>query len=411
MSQITWLSEEAKAYFEYRTDLLSDPFPLFRKLQEQGPVIDAGARTLVTRFDDIKAALQVVAPLSNRPEGSLVEAQFANLSESAIQKFREVRAFEALFISRADPPYQARIRTIAHRAFTPRRVAAMEATIRSIAQDLLAPLHSGQTIEFISTLAWKLPLFVVTDLMGVPPQDREQLHAWSATYGRYRSDKSFLQAAHEALGHFRDYIGELIQIQRKHPQENLISTLLEAIDAGQMTEDEVFATCTMMIYAGHETTTNLIGNGLVALLRNRDQWDVLRADPSLVSAAVEEVIRYDAPVQYLERHLTDETTVAGETVAKGRTLILMIGAGNRDPRHFNEPNRLDILRPDAKHLGFGFGPHFCLGAALARLEGAIVFGELIRRFPRTELATDQINWRKNTILRGVEELPLLIQAS
>jgi cytochrome P450 len=261
----------------------------------------------------------------------------------------------------------------------------------------------------MSGLAYRLPLMIICDMLGVPAHDRERIHEWSGLLGRNRGgdDPQVLMAAHAAMEEFRAYVGELLVPLRKERGTDLLSDLLGAEDDEQLSQEELTAMFVVLLFAGHETTTNLIGNGLLMLLEHRDQWERLCAEPQLMGNAVEELLRIISPVQWQFRLTTQPMTLRGVELPAGQTVYAVAASANRDPEVFSEPDVLDVGRENAKaHIALGFGTHFCLGNALARLEGQVVLELLTERYPHIELASSDLHWRGNAMLRGLAELPV-----
>jgi cytochrome P450 len=408
------LEQELDAILASRPEAIADPFPVWRRLLESAPVHRHGPVLFVSRYEDVKSLSRNGAALSNRAqfEGSRVDAIVAGLSPEQARAHREVSAFEQNFIARSDGEIHARRRNIAHRAFSPRRVVEMTETIQSYTDELLDRLPAAEVVDLMSGLAYALPLMVIGDMLGVPAADREQIHVWSNLLGRNRGgdDPVALMRAHEALGEFRSYVEQLIAEKRRHPGTDLVSALMEAHEGDRLSEEELTAMFVVLLFAGHETTTNLIAHGLVELQRNPEQWRLLCDEPTIAEAAVEELLRWVSPVQFNGRVAVQTVELDGGRIEPGDTVFLMLAAANRDPGFFADPDRLDLRRPDARaHLALGFGPHFCLGNALARLEGAIVLGTLARRFPNLEIASETLAYRGHWKLRSLAALPVLLE--
>jgi hypothetical protein len=314
-----------------------------------------------------------------------------------------------------DQPAHARIRTLAAHAFTPARVAALRQQIQGVIDSLIAGLKGKETIDVIADLAEPLPAIVTASLLGVPEKDWRQLKTWSASFaemlGNFQHNPEraphMLQTVEKLVAYFRDAIRD----QAIHPREGLIRDLLMAEVAGdKLSEEEVIANTIVTMVGGQETTTNLIGNGLLALLRNPEQLSLLRSDPSLVTSAVEELLRFESPSQHTARLAPEDTELGGHKIAKRQAVVAVMAAANRDPRRFTDPDRLDITRQDNRHLAFGWAAHFCFGAPLARLEGQIAFVSLLRNFPHISLTPEPLRWRNNLGLRGLVALPVNLAA-
>jgi cytochrome P450 len=309
-----------------------------------------------------------------------------------------------------DPPDHTRLRRLVSGAFTPRAIAGLEPWIRDLTVQLLSAADGAGGFDLIDALAFPLPIAVICHLLGVPAEDRDQFRAWghdvAATLDPQTAAAAQAQtrAAEVAL---TGYLRDLVRERRAHPDDSILSALIAAEDEGdRLTSGELVSTALLLLVAGFETTVNLIGNGTVALLGDPDGWDRLRRDPALVPAAVEEMLRYDSPVQLTARTAIEDVEVGGRVIAAGRPVIVFIGGANRDPAVFEQPDEFLIGRPDpGRHLSFSLGAHHCLGSALARLEGRIAFEELTRRYPRLELAAPPTR-RSLLVLRGFESVPV-----
>jgi cytochrome P450 len=394
-------------------EAMAGSFELFAELRESAPVHDFETMVLVTRHADVKPLIRDGVRYSNasRRLGSMAEHNRARLSPQARPAFDAVTAFEALYVSRTDGDVHMRLRRIAHRAFTPRRIAELEARTREYVDAMLSELRDEAAPDLMG-LAYRLPLMLIADLLGVPQADRELIHTWSSKLGRNRGgvEEGPLLEAREAMGEFRAYVDGMIERYRREPDSgDLVAALMGAEQEERLDPAELAAMFVILLFAGHETTTNLIGVGARALLEHPDQWRMLCESPALAGAATEELLRFTTPVQFGNRLPLVDVEIAGHTVPAGKTVIPVHGAANRDPRVFTDPDTLDITRANAgQHVALGFGPHFCLGASLARLEGRIVFEQLATRYPGVELATDEFEWIGNASLRRLRELPVRV---
>jgi cytochrome P450 len=391
---------------------MADPFPAWRQLREAGPALRMGPRVLVSRHEDVKSLVRDKSGLSSRAfiEGSQAEAIFARLSPEQRRAHLEVSAFEEKYVSRSDGAAHTRLRAIAHHAFTPRRIAAMEQAVQRYTDVLLDELSAHEDADFVSGLAYRLPLMVIADMLGVEGADRELIHEWSSKLGRNRGGENAeaLMEAHAAMVEFRAYVEAVIAAKRGAPPDSdLVTALMQAHEGDSLSAEEMAAMFVILLFAGHETTTNLLANGLVELHRHPDQWRLLCDELPLARSGVEELLRFVSPVQWLVRVAVEPVELDGFDIAADETVFLILAAANRDPRRFHEPDRLDLLRADAtQHIALGFGPHFCLGNALARLEGAVTFGTLARRFPDMEVETENLAWGGNAKLRALRSLPV-----
>ena len=312
-----------------------------------------------------------------------------------------------------DPPDHTRLRKLVSGALTRRQVEQLEPRIREVATGLLDRAGDARQIDVVREYAAALPVIIIADLLGMSLDNRQQLHGWSkailAGMNLRQLDEAprLLAEATRAVQEFSAHIRDVIAEKRSRPDEHLISKLIAAADAGdQLSDREVVATCIMLFFAGHETTVNLIGNGVLALLKNPDQLALLRRRPELINGAVEELARYDSSGQMTFRFATEDVEVRGRRIGRGEPVAVVIGAANRDPNAFKDPDRLDITRPDNPHLAFGSGRHHCLGAALARMEARISITALLERMPEMRLLREKQEWNRSIGLRGLATLPV-----
>lgn len=382
----------------------ADPYPRYRALREASPIHRSalGGLWYLTRYEDTRFALRDPR-FGKHPEGTATPFGVDDADRTAYMT--EFRRSSMLFL---DPPDHTRLRSLVSRGFTPRRVDALRPRIR----DLLAPLldrmaDEGET-DVMEVLAFALPVAVIGELVGVPATDREEfrplVRASAALIEPGASTETLEQAA-GAQRQMRGYFRDLIEERRRRPADDLLSTLIEAEEQGdRLTADEVVANTILLFAAGFETTTNLIGNGLWTLLAHPDQLARLRSDPTRALAAVEEILRFESPVQLDARYVQVPVEIDGRELKAGDTVIMFLGAANRDPDRFDDPDTFAIDREDNQPLSFGFGIHHCLGAQLARAEGQEVFREILHRFPAIELCESAPAWRPGITLRGLEHL-------
>jgi cytochrome P450 len=286
----------------------------------------------------------------------------------------------------------------------------MRPRIQAIVGSLLDQAVERGSMDVVGDMAYPVPITVICDLLGVPESDRALFREWSADVALSLDpmmSADVLARTNEAIAGFTEYFTGLVAARRTDPGEDLLTALIAAEDEGRsLTQDELLAMCILLLVAGHETTVNLISNGMLALLRNPEQLARLRDDPSLIRTGVEELLRYDSPVQLSARIPLEDVDIGGKRVLKGQHVVALNGAANRDPAQFPDPDSLDLGRRDNRHLAFGGGIHFCLGAPLARVEGQVAIGELVRRAPKIELAEESLEWRETVTLRGLKRLPV-----
>jgi pimeloyl-[acyl-carrier protein] synthase len=386
----------------------ANPYPIYHLLRGAMPVLKTPIGAwLISRYADGDAILvdKRFATIDLSRIG-----QAAQLGDAPVlQQAREVMGRTMLFM---DPPRHGRIRGLVSKAFSPRMVESLRPRIQRIADDLLARFETRGKIDLIREFAYPLPVIVIAEMLGVPAEDRELFRRWITDLAPlidFVQNLETVERAIDAMGQTRDYFIKLVDERRKRPAGDLVSTLIAAEERGdRLTLDEMLANIVLLLGAGHETTANLIGNGMYALLRNRGELERLRREPALIAGAIEECLRYDAPVQATGRRAVENVGMGGFTIPKGDHVIVLIGACNRDPVRFPEPDRFDITRADNDHLAFGGGIHNCLGANLARAEGQIAIGSLLARYPKIALGGDRIEYRDMFNLRGLKALPVTL---
>ncbi len=391
---------------------IADPYPFYRRLRTEAPAIRVGPVVAVSRYADVVAALRDTETYSSaRLSGSRVRNLREKTPAEQSPLLEDLISHEALYMNETDQPDHTRLRSIANFAFTPRRVKALRAQVQELIDQLLDAALVGGDFDLVQALAYPLPYRVICTLLGASTDREEDIRAWSAEIGRaIGTDYSNVDAAHHALDSFRAYLGELIEDHRANPRDDLLHALTAAeSEDARLTKAELESMFVLLFFAGHETTTNLIGNSVVALCRNPDQAAVLRADPQLIGASVEEFLRYCNSVQFIHRTSTAPVRIAGLDVAPGETVRLMIGSANRDATVFDRAEELDVRRPkDPRHIGFGHGIHTCLGAWLARMEIELVLTTLLTRF-RSMATSEPVHMRPNLMLSGPETLPMRLR--
>lgn len=407
----TSLGEELSRVMASDPDALRDPWPVWRALREQGPVYQHGEVTLLTRHADVRA-LAKDARLSNayHAGGARAAAILSRLDEHERAAQISVSRFESMYVSRSDGDPHSRLRQIMHRAFTPRRIAHLTEQIEGFTASLLRGAAEQGELDWMSGVAVRLPLMVIAELLGVPQEDREMIRDWSSRLARNRGGESpaLLMDAHEAMMEFRRYVEEVVVPRRNElGGSELARAFVDAEQGDTLSPEETTAQFVVLLFAGFETTSSLIGSGLLELLRHPDQWQLLRDDPARAETAIDELLRWVTPVQWIGRFAIEEIEIAGTVIRPGQTVYPCIATANRDPDAFADPERLEIAREDARrHLSFGLGPHFCLGNALARIEARVVFEQLARDYPDVELRDDDPPWGSNAMLRAIQRLPV-----
>jgi cytochrome P450 len=374
---------------------LTDPYPMLRLIQEREPLHRSTIGWMVTRYEHATIALR-----DSRVWGSGMtpERRRSVLGSGPMFEYASRR------MNNYNPPEHTRLRSLVTKGFTAKRVEALRSRIQKITDDLLNAAKGIREFDMLETLAHPLPCQVICEMVGVPLSDSPKLSQWTGAVHSVLAPVAQPQrmpAANDAASEFMTYIRALVAKRRAAPGDDLLTALIAAEEGGErLTEEELVATVLFMFTAGHATTRDLVGSGLLAFMNNRDQWESLVSDPSLAPSAVEECLRYYPSVQLTPRRALQETMFAGTAIAAGEPLLVSIAASNRDPRRFPDPDRFDIRRADNEHLTFGGGIHYCLGAMLARAEAQIIFGTLARRYPKMELAQQTIEWRDTIMFRG-----------
>jgi len=392
-----------------RAELRVDPYPYYRRLRERDPVHRSYGASgwVLTRYDDIVRILGDRTFSSDERNWQRYRRESARLIRAGLPEPYSAGITSML---RIDPPDHTRLRTLVSKAFTPRAVERLRPRIDAVVDELLAGLDGRREIELMREVASPLPVVIIGEMLGVAVEDRDRFRHWSNESVRLLGDGSRddRRRAWRAMVEMRDWLGAQIADRRASPRDDLLSALVAAEEAGdRLSEAELFGTCLLLLVAGNETTTNLVGNGVIALLRHPEQLERLRRDPARMPAAIEELVRFDSPVQLTSRMVLEDRELHGCGLRRGEQIVLVLGAGNRDPARFADPDRLDLDRPDVRPLSFGYGLHYCLGAQLARLEAGAVLGRLFDRYPDLRFAGTPITWGDNTVLRGPRTLPLL----
>ena len=406
------ISGELPRFNPLDPEFSADPYPQYRVLLEQNPVQRSQfGPWMLFRYDDCVRFLRDPT-LSVEDTAVKSENPRARLRETALGD-RAARGTRGIL--NIDPPDHTRIRGIVQKVFTPRAIDRLAPRVQELVDAALRDVtERGDTMEVIADLAFPLPFQVITEMLGLPDADRNQIRDWSHTLTLGLEPtlaESHLDEIVVASDHMHEHVLGAIEWKRAHPADDLLTALIEAEHEGErLTQAELVDQVVLLFVAGHETTVNLIGNGTLALLRNRAQLERWQRDPALGAGAVDELLRYDSPVQFSRRVTTDDVDLDDQTIAKGTFLLVVLGAANHDPRRWGaDADALDVTRAGAaQHLAFGSGIHHCLGAALARLEGRIALGTLVQRFPRIELATDQPQWSGRLTLRGLDRLPVVL---
>ena len=386
-------------------EVLADPYPLYRRLREERPVHwDPYLHAwVVTRYRDVVHVLhRFSADRTPTPE------KLQAMGMEMLTPIARVMVMQMLFL---DPPEHMRIRRLAASVFTPRTVERLRGHIQDITDSLIDEVAASGEMEVMEQLANPLPAIVTAEMLGVPPSDHLKLKAWSQDFaevlGNFQHNPDHAAKVARSLEEMTAYFRDAARRQADGDGEGLIHALATAeVNGDRFTEEEVIANTIVTMVGGQETTTNLIGNGLLALLRNPGEMERLRTEPSIINPAVEELLRYEAPSQQTARLAPEDTEIDGNVIREKQAVIAVMGAANRDPERFPDPDRLDLTREDNRHLAFGWASHFCFGAPLARIEGEIAFSTMLGRLHDVRLKPGPLSWRANLGLRGLTALPI-----
>jgi pimeloyl-[acyl-carrier protein] synthase len=384
----------------------ADPYPFYHRLRTQDPVHrHPMGFWVLTRYEDVLTALRDPRFGRRGLDEILIDVYGDDSEPGGLPR-------SLLF---QDPPDHTRLRSLVARPFTAPAVEAMRPSIQSLVDELLDRAEERNAIDLIADVAYPLPFLVICQMLGVPGDDRTEIRHWSADLARSvdalgpLGDSRLRERGRRARRALGDYFRGLVAERRRRPQGDLLSALIAAEEQGnRLTEGDVLAMCVLLFVAGHVTSANLIGNGVLALLQHPDQLQRLREEPALIANAVEELLRYESPVQRFGRVPLADVEIEGRTIPAGAIVVGAIGAANRDPAHFHDPDRLDLGRRDNHHLAFGSGIHVCLGAPLARAEAQIAVASLFRRAPGLSLQATAPEWRHSSTLRGLKALPVTL---
>ena len=397
----------------FSDEILQDPYPTYTRLLEEGPLhyVDVGSKWAVwSVFSHAECS-----SIAKDPRCSAKRAQqmLLPLPLSRQAEFSELARMLSLWLIFMDPPEHTRLRKLLNKGFSPAAIEALRTQVEALMDRMLRPLKPGMEADLLREFANPMPVGIISEMMGVP----EALHGtfvdWSRAIAVFRGSPNrtveHAQAAQDAMIHFTDYFRKTVAERKRHKGNDLISLLIDIEEEGEvLTEEELYAQCIALLFAGHETTRNLIGNGMYTLLQHPEQTAELRENPGMIRSAVEELLRYESPVQFTARVLKEDIEVCGQRIPKKWTILCMLGAANRDPKRFKDPNQLDLKRLNNQHLAFSAGPHACIGSQLARLEGQVAILKLVQRFPKMKLAGPQPEWASTFGLRGLKSLPVVL---
>ncbi len=390
-------------------EFFANPYSVYHRLRTEAPVhwCEQWNCWIISRYDDVLAGL--------RQDGRQfsVVGQFGShlnaLPEAVRPRFQPLKQHFSIGLLHSDPPEHTRLRSLIHQAFTPRVVEKMRQRIEATVNRLLDAVQEAGRMDVVRDFAFDLPAIITAEVVGMPPEDRHQFKAWSDDIAAFSASNQLTvevaERAQRSLLAVRAYLLDIAAQRREQPRDDLISRLVSAESEKETpSEGELLSTCVTFLVGGHETTTALIGNGLFALLQQPEQLQRLRDDPAAIKSAIEEFLRYESPNQRINRLVKEDFEIEGRQIKRGQRVMFLLGAANRDPAQFPDPNRLDVCREPNRHIAFGIGPHFCIGAPLARLEATIAFSALLRRFPHLRLAQDVPEWLSSYQLRLLKSL-------
>lgn len=397
----------------FTNEIVQDPYPTYTRLLEQGPihyVEVAGKWAVWSVFSHAECSSVAKDP---RCSAKRAQQMLLPLPLSRQSEFKELARMLSLWLIFMDPPEHSRLRKLLNKGFSQAALEGLRAQMEEIVNRMLEPLERSSEVELMSEFANPMPVRVISEMMGVPEALHGTFVEWSRAIAAFRGNPNRTveeaQAAQDALIAMTEFFRKAVADRRRNKGTDLISLLIDIEEEGDaLTEEELYAQCIALLFAGHETTRNLIGNGMYTLLQHPRETAELRDNPELIRSAVEEFLRYESPVQFTARVLKEEMEVCGQRIPQGWTVLCMLGAANRDPKQFKEPNQLNLKRLNNQHLAFGAGPHFCIGNQLARLEGQVAVMNLVKRFPKMKLAGPRPVWADTFGLRGLKTLPLIV---
>jgi cytochrome P450 len=397
----------------FSDEIHQDPYPTYARLHEKGPLhyIDVGSKwavwSLVGHAD--------CASIAKDPRLSAKRAKqmLLSLPISRQSEFSELARMLGLWLIFMDPPEHTRLRKLLNKGFSSAAVEGLRPQVEAIVDQMLTPLQPGSEIDLLREFANPMPVRIILEMLGIPQELRDTFVDWSRAIAVFRGNPNRTvdeaRAAQDALVELTEFFRKTVAERRRNKGGDLISLLIDIEEEGEvLTEEELYAQCIALLFAGHETTRNLIGNGMYTLLRNPQQTAELREKPEMIRSAVEELLRYESPVQFTARVLKEDMEICGQEIRKGWTVLCMLGAANRDPKQFKDPDQLDLKRLNNQHLAFSAGLHFCIGAQLARLEGQVALLNLLQRFPRMKLAGPRPQWAATFGFRGLKSLTVTL---
>jgi cytochrome P450 len=397
----------------FTDEILQDPYPAYARLHEEGPLhyLDVDGKWAL--WSIVGHAECSSAAKDPRLSAKRAQQMILSLPLSSQGEFSELARMFGLWLIFMDPPEHTRLRKLLNKGFSPAAIEGLRPQVEAIVDQMLKPLQRGSEVELMHEFANPLPVRIILEMLGIPQELRDTFVGWSQAIAVFRGSPDrtveHARAAQDALIALTEFFRNAVAERRRHKGNDLISLLIDIEEEGEvLTEEELYAQCIALLFAGHETTRNLIGNGMYTLLRHPQETEELRENPEIIRSAVEEILRYESPVQFTARVLKEDVEICGQQIRKGWSVLCMLGAANRDPKRFKEPDQLDLKRLNNQHLAFSAGPHACIGGQLARLEGQIALLNLVKRFPEMKLAAPQPEWASTFGLRGLKSLSVIM---
>jgi len=396
----------------FSDEILQDPYPTYARMHEEGPLhyVDVGKWAVWSVFSHAECAS---IAKDTRLSAKRAKQMLLPLPLSRQAEFSELARMLGLWLIFMDPPEHTRLRKLLNKGFSAAAVEGLRPQVEAIVDQMLKPLQPGSEVDLMREFANPMPVRIILEMLGIPQELRDTFVEWSRAIAVFRGNPNRTveeaRAAQDALIELTEFFRKTVAERRRNKGNDLISLLIDIEEEGEvLTEEELYAQCIALLFAGHETTRNLIGNGMYTLLQHPQETAELRERPEIIRSAVEELLRYESPVQFTARVLKEDIEICGQPIRKGWTVLCMLGAANRDPKQFKEPNQLDLKRLNNQHLAFSAGLHFCIGAQLARLEGQIAFLNLAQRFPQMKLTGTRPEWASTFGFRGLKSLSVIL---
>ena len=407
------MSIAPKKNIVFSDEVLQNPYPTYARLHEAGPLhyLDVGSKWPVWSIVSHAECSSIAK--DPRLSAKRAHQMLLSLPLSRQAEFAELARMLGLWLIFMDPPEHTRLRKLLNKGFSAAAVEGLRPQVEAIVDQMLKPLQHGSEVDLMLEFANPMPVRIILEMLGIPQELRDTFVDWSRAIAVFRGNPNRTveetRAAQDALIELTEFFRKTVAERRRNKGNDLISLLIDIEEEGEvLTEEELYAQCIALLFAGHETTRNLIGNGMYTLLQYPQETAELRERPEIIRSAVEELLRYESPVQFTARVLKEDIEVCGQQIRKGWTVLCMLGAANRDPKQFKEPDDLDLKRLNNQHLAFSAGLHFCIGAQLARLEGQIALLNLVQRFPKMKLAGPRPEYAPTFGFRGLKSLPIIM---